>query len=198
MFTGLIQEVGKISSIKDIEEGKELEIKCPNIISEINVNDSIAINGTCLTATQLNNDSFIAQAVHVTLEKTSLGFINQDSEINLELALRPIDRLGGHYVQGHVNSMAIVTDIEMIGDNWNFKFKIDPKYKKYIVKEGSIAIDGTSLTISDHNENKDVFSVTIIPHTLEKTIFRNYKVGSRVNIEFDMLMKYLESLMAND
>ncbi len=194
MFTGIILEVGKISSVKDITEGKEFIINCPKIIKEIEVKDSIAINGTCLTAIELQKDSFKAQAVHITLEKTSLGNLQENSQVNLELALRPIDRMGGHFVQGHVNTMATITEIETIGSNWNFSFQIDQKYSKYIVKEGSISIDGTSLTISDHNDKKNIFKVTIIPHTLENTIFGQYTVGLKVNIEFDMLFKYLESL----
>ncbi len=194
MFTGLIQEVGSITKVQSNKEGKVFTIHCPKLFSEIKVNDSVAVNGTCLTATELKDHSFKAQAVHVTLEKTSLGSLELDSNVNLELALRPIDRMGGHFVQGHVNTLAEIKEIEMIGDNWNFTFEIHKKYSKYIVREGSISIDGTSLTISDHNEQKNQFKVTIIPHTLDKTIFRNYKVKTRVNIEFDMLFKYLESL----
>ena len=194
MFTGIILEVGKITSVKNITEGKEFQIQCPKIIKEIQVKDSIAINGTCLTAIELKEDSFKAQAVHVTLDKTSLGGLKENSSVNLELALRPIDRMGGHFVQGHVNTMATICEIEKIGSNWNFSFEIDQKYSKYIVKEGSISIDGTSLTISDHNISKNIFKVTVIPHTLSNTIFGQYIEGQKVNIEFDMLFKYLESL----
>jgi len=194
MFTGIILEVGKIDQVSTITEGREFTITCPKIIKEIQVKDSVAVNGTCLTAIEVSENSFKAQAVHVTLEKTSLGSLEENSCVNLELALRPIDRMGGHFVQGHVNTMATIKEIDKIGANWNFSFEIEPKYAKYIVKEGSISIDGTSLTISDHSDLKNIFKVTIIPHTLDHTIFGKYKVGSKVNIEFDMLFKYLESL----
>jgi len=197
MFTGLVSEVGTIQTIKENQEGKYFKVACPKLITEIEINDSISVNGVCLTAVQKSESSFQCQAVHVTLEKTSLGQLEEGSDVNLELAMRLNDRLGGHFVQGHVNTTTQISHIETIGDNWNFKFTTPNNFEKYIVKEGSISIDGTSLTISDHAEDKSWFKVTVIPHTLEHTLFGGYKLDQKVNLEFDMILKYLESLSSS-
>jgi len=192
MFTGLIKDIGKIISITENESGKEFIIKT-KLISEIGIDDSVAINGTCLTATEINNDSFKMQAVHVTLEKTNLGNLKIGQHVNLELALRPVDRLGGHFVQGHVNGVGEFIRAEERGGNYEIWISLPENLRKYTISEGSIALDGISLTIAAiENEN---IMVSIIPHTWEFTNLSERKPGDIINIEVDMLAKYVEQFV---
>ena len=190
MFTGLVKDIGTIISVEENTEGKIFEIKT-NLISEIKIDDSVAVNGCCLTATKINENSFIAQAVHVTLEKTSLGYLQVGSKANLELAMRLSDRLGGHLVQGHVNAKAKLKSIEPKGNNINLWFDIPVTQMKYIISEGSIAISGISLTVAAIVENSVM--VTIIPHTWHHTNLNTLNINDEVNIEVDMMAKYLEN-----
>lgn len=193
MFTGLIQELGSIRKIIPNEEGAKFEIVCPELIKEISIDDSIALNGCCLTAVTLSEDSFIAQAVHVTLEKTMIGTLKEGSQVNLELALRAGDRLGGHMVQGHVNSVCKITNIKQVGEYTVTEFSLPKDYRKYLISEGSVALNGVSLTVARLND--DNFSVSFIPHTLEKTTFGKAKVGDSINLEIDMIAKYVENFV---
>ncbi|MFT6630199.1 MAG: riboflavin synthase [Bacteriovoracaceae bacterium] len=193
MFTGLIKDIGKVIQIKANAEGKEIVIETTKLSSEINIDDSVATNGVCLTATKIKNKQFTVQAVHVTLEKTSIGSLKVGSIVNLELALRPMDRLGGHIVQGHVNGLGKVKNIKTLGKNFEIEFSATPDLFKYIIKEGSIALDGISLTIA-RITNKS-FTVSIIPHTYENTTLYSKKIGDSVNIEVDMMAKYLENFL---
>ncbi len=193
MFTGLVKEMGQLVSSTVTAEGKRLKIKAPKLISEIAIDDSVSVNGVCQTAVKIDGDCFEMIAVHTTLEKTTLGRLKQGDNVNLELALRASDRLGGHIVQGHVNGTATLEHVENFGENYNLKFKIDTSLRKYIIAEGSIAIDGISLTVSAIGETW--FAVTIIPHTWNNTVLGQRKVGSEVNIEVDVLAKYLENLV---
>lgn len=193
MFTGLIQEVGIIESITTNAEGKEFVIKAPNLIRDIKIDDSVATNGVCLTATKIQGDTFRVQAIHVTLEKTSIGHLKPHDKVNLELSLRPHDRLGGHFVQGHVNALGNVKKIEKIGNNWEIEVTFPPELRKYMISEGSIALDGISLTIARLSETS--LTVAIIPHTLEKTSLSSKKVGDVLNLEVDMIAKYIENFL---
>lgn len=196
MFTGLIKDLGKVKNMTKIPEGIEFEIET-KLIGEISIDDSIAVNGVCLTATKITNNSFFAQAVNVTLEKTSLKSITQSSLVNLELALRYSDRLGGHIVQGHVNGIAEITSLKNFGENFEIWFRVPHENRKYIIKEGSIALDGISLTVADVNfeNNHSEMMVTIIPHTWNHTQLHTKKVGDIVNLEVDMMAKYLENII---
>jgi riboflavin synthase len=167
-------------------------VECPQLISEIQIDDSIAVNGVCLTAVKVNTRSFEAQVVHTSLQKTSLGELRIGTEVNLELALRFSDRLGGHIVQGHVESLGRIEQIISKGENKEFKIKVPQNLLKSIVQEGSIAIDGTSLTVA--KLQAPYIWISIIPHTMERTIFKNYRVGQSVNLETDILIKYLSQL----
>lgn len=189
MFTGLIKEVGVISSITNNKEGKVFTIKCPKLAPFIKIDDSIATNGVCLTATQISPNSYTAQAVHTTLEKTTLGFLKIGSPVNLELALLPTERLGGHFVQGHVNGMGKLQNITHKGENKNITLRLPHELTKFIIDEGSIAIDGISLTVA--KIVNDQVTVTIIPHTWKHTNLCHKKTGDHFNIEVDMLAKYL-------
>ena len=191
MFTGLIKDIGEIASITPNESGKEFLIKTPKLITEIQIDDSIATNGVCFTATQVNSDAFKVQAVHITLEKSNLGALKVGDSVNLELALRPIDRLGGHLVQGHVNGLGEFIDSKQLGDNWELEFSLPNNLKKYVINEGSIAIDGISLTVAKVTDRG--IKVSIIPHTFENTTLGLKKIGETVNIEVDMMAKYLEN-----
>lgn len=198
MFTGLIKDIGKIVLIEENLEGKIFEIETQLALS-IGIDDSVAVNGVCLTAIAVTPNRVRMQAVHVTLEKTNLGFLNLGSSVNLELALKYSDRLGGHLVQGHVNGLATVASISNRGDNYNLWYEIPQELVKFIVKEGSVALDGISLTIADVRDNQ--LMVTIIPHTWNHTQIHHLKIGMKVNIEVDsnavMMASYLDVLFAN-
>ena len=193
MFTGLIEEVGKIVKFEPMPGGKRIRILASKILDDLKVDDSIAINGVCLTATKIESDGFWADAVGETLEKSSLSFLNEGSEINVERALRLSDRLGGHLVQGHVNGLADVVGITKRGDNYLLELLLPEKLTRYTIEEGSITIDGISLTIAQLSGNK--IGLSIIPHTWLNTTLRNKKIGDKVNIETDVIAKYIEKLM---
>ncbi len=193
MFTGLVKEMGQLVSSVTTAEGKRLKIKAPKLIGEIAVDDSVSVNGVCQTAVKIDGDCFEMIAVHTTLEKTTLGKLKQGDNVNLELALRASDRLGGHIVQGHVNGTAELQHVENFGENYNLRFKIHSDLRKYIIAEGSIAIDGISLTVSAIGDHW--FGVTIIPHTWHNTVLGQRSVGDKVNIEVDVLAKYIENLI---
>jgi riboflavin synthase len=193
MFTGLIKDVGTIAKVSSNKEGREFTITT-KLAKNIQVDDSIATNGVCLTATKVSENSFNAQAVHITLEKTSLGKLKTNDAVNLELALLPTDRLGGHFVQGHVSGTATFKSVKNTGKNFELTFEInDQKLLKYMILEGSIAIEGISLTIARLSGAN--LTVTIIPHTWEQTNLSTKKIGDVVNIEVDMMAKYLENFM---
>jgi riboflavin synthase len=196
MFTGLIQELGTIQSISSNAEGKEFIIKAPNLIKEIEIDDSVATNGVCLTATQIKGDTFKVQAIHMTLEKTSIGTLRVGDKVNLELSLRPTDRLGGHFVQGHVNGLGKIKSIKTIGQNWEIEVAFPKELRKYMISEGSITLDGISLTIA--RLTSETLTVAIIPHTLEKTSLSAKKVGDVLNLEVDMIAKYIENFLRFD
>lgn len=194
MFTGLVKEIGRVVSALPNKEGKELAIASSTLVKQVEIDDSVAVNGVCQTVTRIENDKFFVQAVHTSLEKTTLGALRSGDEVNLELALTLQDRLGGHIVQGHVNDVGRIVGITSIGNNYLVSIQLSNENVKYVVKEGSITIDGISLTVAEFDRNAAVATVSIIPHTWENTILRNKKVGSNVNIEVDILAKYVESL----
>lgn len=193
MFTGLIEEIGKIENIRKVGNGIELRIFCKKILSKINIDDSIAVNGVCLTATKIESNGFIAQAVDETIRKTTLKELKANQEVNLETALTLNKMLGGHLVLGHIDSIGRLLNIQNEDLGTLFQFQYDSNYSKYLVDVGSITIDGVSLTVAQLEESK--FTVSIIPHSLQNTIFRNYKVGQEVNLEFDVIGKYVERML---
>ena len=195
MFTGLVKEIGVVKSVSSNQEGKELVIYSKSLIKEISIDDSVSINGACQTATRVADDHFVVQTVHTSLEKTTLDNLRVGEEVNLELALQLTDRLGGHLVQGHVNAMAAIIDIQNKGKNYTVKAKIDREQMRYIVSEGSVTIDGISLTVANVDREQNTFTVSVIPHTWLNTVLRNRKVGSVINIEVDILGKYVENLL---
>jgi riboflavin synthase len=196
MFTGLIQEIGTVVSVSQNKEGKEFIIKAPVLIKEIQIDDSVATNGCCLTATEIKGETFKVQAVHMTLQKTSIGLLRPNDKVNLELSLRPQDRLGGHFVQGHVNAMAKIKQIKTIGENWEVEVSFPTELRKYMISEGSVTLDGISLTIA--KLGPESLTVAIIPHTLEKTTLGTKKAGDHLNLEVDMIAKYIENFLSLD
>ncbi|MFI5391388.1 MAG: riboflavin synthase [Bacteriovoracales bacterium] len=193
MFTGLIKEIGILKSVETNPEGKLLGIKSKDLIKEIGIDDSVSINGACQTVVKIKGDIFYVQAVHVTLEKTTFGALRPSNQVNLELSLRPMDRLGGHFVSGHVNGVGQISKITSQGKNYLITVKYSKDLEKYIIPEGSIAIDGISLTVA--YQKRGELTVSIIPHTYEKTTLGSKKVGDKVNLEVDLLAKYLEKLL---
>jgi riboflavin synthase len=193
MFTGLVKEIGEIKSVVTNPEGKLLGIKSRELIKEIAIDDSVCVNGACQTVVKVKGDIFYVQAVHVTLEKTTFGNLKPGNPVNLELSLRPMDRLGGHFVSGHVNGTGQITKVQSQGKNWLITVKYPKELEKYIIQEGSIAIEGVSLTVA--YLKKGEMTVSIIPHTYEKTTLGSKKVGDKVNLEVDLLAKYIEKLL---
>ena len=196
MFTGLIKEIGTIKNITPNAEGCEISISCNELLPLIEIDESVAVNGCCLTATKIDSDSFKVQAVHVTLEKTTTGKLKVGSKVNLELALRASDRLGGHFVQGHINGIGKLTNFFQRGDNYELGIEVPKELKKYMIQEGSIALDGISLTLARVDESNTV-TVSIIPHTWDNTILGTKKIGDSINIEVDVLAKYLENFISS-
>jgi riboflavin synthase len=193
MFTGIIQEVGKVKEITRSTDFAQIEITCGQVLSKLNIGDSIAVNGVCLTATNINTTSFEADVMIKTLELTSLGKLSNSDLVNLELAMSASDRFGGHFVQGHVDAVAVVTKTLVTKDWTQIQIKVSPDLLKYIVAQGSICLDGVSLTVGEVAQ--DLISVWLIPKTLEKTNFADKKIGDVLNVEVDLLAKHVERLM---
>ena len=196
MFTGLIQAVGILAGAEHRPDGRRLRIRCPELAGAIAVDDSIASNGVCLTAVTVDAEGFSAHAIPVTLEKTTLGGLHEGARINMELALRMGDRLGGHLVQGHVNATGRVLAVTERGDNWLIRIAYPADQRSYLMAEGSITVDGVSLTVAALDD--EALTVSLIPHTLERTNLRDRKPGDAVNLEVDAMAKYVESLLRGD
>lgn len=194
MFTGLIAERGIVRRA-DLRKGPllVLEVEARELASALGRGDSIAVNGVCLTATKVGRKKFLADVVPETLAKTTLGDIRPGREVNLELPPTPGDRLGGHLVQGHVDGTATVVRVEPEGDSTRLWFEPDPELLRYVAPKGSIAVDGVSLTVA--TAGRASFSVALVPHTLAVTTLGGLNVGDRVNVEVDVVAKYLERLI---
>ena len=196
MFTGLIGELGSITAIEKGESSAVFTINAPKLISQIAVGDSVAVNGVCLTATAISGTSFTADVMIQTLSLTSLSGVGVDSPVNLELAAQLNSRLGGHMVQGHVDGVAKVVGLTP-GDKWaQFDITVPPHLAKYIVNQGSICLDGVSLTVGSIDDSNNVVTVWLIPETLEATNLSGKSAGDLVNVEVDVLAKYVERLLA--
>jgi riboflavin synthase len=192
MFTGLIAALGSVRALERDSAGATLTIASP-LAGELNEGDSIAVNGVCLTATEIGDGSFRAQAMIETLERSSLGQLEAGGQVNLELPLRAGDRLGGHVVQGHVDGTGSVLDRREEGFSRVLEIEIEPRLARYLVEKGSVAVDGVSLTVSALGEHG--FAVSLIPETLQRTSLGEVATGSLVNIEVDILAKHVERLM---
>jgi len=196
MFTGLIGELGSITAIEKGESSAVFIINAPKLIGEIVVGDSVAVNGVCLTATAISGTTFTADVMIQTLSLTSLGQLSVASTVNLELAAQLNSRLGGHMVQGHVDGVAKVVGLTP-GDKWaQFDITVPSHLSKYIVNQGSICLDGVSLTVGSIDDSNNVVTVWLIPETLENTNLSTKSAGDLVNVEVDVLAKYVERLLA--
>jgi riboflavin synthase len=195
MFTGLVQERGSVTTIVRAETSAQITIKAPLLAPQIKTGDSVSVDGVCLTATAVTADSFTADAMVQTLAITSLGKIEQASEVNLELAARLDARMGGHIVQGHVDGTGTLVALTP-GEQWmKCEVKVDKALLKYIVAKGSICFSGISLTVGEVNDETSVVTVWLIPETLERTTIGKKKAGDVINIEVDVLAKYVERMM---
>ena len=196
MFTGLIAELGTITAIDKGESSAVFTIAAPALISQIALGDSVAVNGVCLTATSIAGDTFTADVMVQTLAVTSLSQLTDGSPVNLELAALLNTRMGGHMVQGHVDGVATVVGLTP-GEKWaQFEITVPEKLAKYIVNQGSICLDGVSLTVGEINDSNNVVTVWLIPETLERTNLSGKKAGDLINVEVDVLAKYVERLLA--
>jgi riboflavin synthase len=196
MFTGLIQYVGEVSKIEQADTSARLTINCPPITSEIKVGDSVSVNGVCLTVTDFDNDSFSVDVMVQTLNLSSIGKLVIKDLVNLELATKSQDRLGGHIVQGHVDGLAQVVAITQEPKWQRMDLKLPDKLMKYVVAQGSIALDGVSLTVGELNDASNQVTVWLIPETLANTNLASKKVEDYLNVEVDVLAKYVERLIA--
>ena len=196
MFTGLVSELGSITTITRGESSAVFTIKAPQSVAGLAVGDSIAVNGVCLTATSLTADSFTADVMVQTLNLTSLSQVEAGSQVNLELAAKMDMRMGGHIVQGHVDGVATVLQLAP-GEKWaQFDITVPAELMKYVVAQGSITLDGVSLTVGSFEDGSNLVTVWLIPETLAKTNLGGKKPGDLVNVEVDILAKYVERLMS--
>lgn len=195
MFTGIIEEFGAVKDIKKDSKGARLSIFAKTILEGSKIGDSITVNGACLTAVNIFNNSFEADVAPETLKKTNLGELKSGSRVNLERALRLSDRLGGHLVTGHIEGTGVIKEKKKFGNSVEFFIEASKELLRYIVQKGSIAIDGISLTVVDVKDRS--FSIAVIPHTLEVTTLGVKNIGDSVNIETDIIGKYVEKMLPN-
>jgi riboflavin synthase len=191
MFTGIIEDLGVVSNLKKEFNNLHISIKS-NITAELKIDQSVAHNGVCLTVIAINNDEYTVTAIKETLDKTNLSTLKVSDKVNLERAMKLGDRLDGHIVQGHVDQTAVCTEIVENNGSWVFTFNYDASLNNITIEKGSITVNGTSLTVV--NSKRNSFSVAIIPFTYEHTNFNTFEIGTEVNLEFDVLGKYVAKL----
>ncbi len=196
MFTGIIEELGRIKSVSHGGSSIKLSICCKTVLENTKIGDSIAVNGICLTVTEMAKDWFAADVMPETLRKTSLSKLETSSMVNLERALRLSDRLGGHIVSGHIDGIGMIVNIKKEDNAIWYSISANDSILRYIVMKGSVAIDGTSLTVAYVDDS--CFKVSIIPHTSQVTIIGAKKVGDIVNVECDVIGKYIEKLVSGN
>ncbi|MCY7854344.1 riboflavin synthase subunit alpha [Bacillus spizizenii] len=189
MFTGIIEETGTIESMKKAGHSMALTIKCSKILEDVHLGDSIAVNGICLTVTDFTKNQFTVDVMPETVKATSLNDLSKGSKVNLERAMAANGRFGGHFVSGHVDGTAEITRIEERSNAVYYDVKMDHSLTKTLVLKGSITVDGVSLTIFGLTE--DTVTISLIPHTISETTFSEKTIGSKVNIECDMIGKYM-------
>ena len=193
MFTGLVQELGTVAALEQQADALRLSIRAPQTVSDARLGDSIAINGVCLTIAELDGDIFCADVMQESLDRTGLGQLKEGARVNVEPALLPTTRLGGHMMQGHVDGTARLVSREH-SEHWDvLRFSLPRDLARYVVEKGSIAVNGTSLTVSAVGE--DWFEVSLIPTTLRDTNLGTLEVGASVNIEVDVIAKYVEKML---
>jgi riboflavin synthase len=193
MFTGLVEEVGEIAALSESSEFRTIRVRARLVLEDMRSGSSIAVNGVCLTATRAGAGAFTADLSHETLARTTLGALVPGTLVNLERPMRADGRFGGHIVQGHVDGIGRIHRFERQGDNWNLEIVYPASGAGYIVEKGSIAVNGISLTVAGLGRT-GTFSVAVIPYTFENTNLKAAKAGDPVNLEFDIVAKYVENL----
>jgi riboflavin synthase len=196
MFTGLIESMGRVLSSRPLKQGRELTVDAGFDLSSDRVGDSIAVDGVCLTATAIDGSRFTAVASAETVSRSTLGGLKPGSKVNIERAMLLSSRLGGHLVLGHVDCVGVIRVMEGVSESVRIGIRYDAKYSRYIIEKGSVAVDGISLTVN--RVEGDLFEVNVIPHTAVSVTLTRKKPGDRVNLEFDLIGKYVERLMKQD
>ena len=196
MFTGIIEELGKIQEIETRSSGMQFTISAKLVMDDLNIGDSISINGVCLTVTEKKEKEFNLDLVPETLEKSNLGELIEGNYVNLERAMQASDRIGGHILQGHVETLGVILDKQQQEDNAVISVGLDPEWLRYCIPKGSIALDGISLTIAKIEAN--IVEIALIPHTLENTTLGLKSKSDTLNIETDIIGKYIDRLLTFD
>jgi len=193
MFSGIVEETGKVNGIVKKGDIVELRIEAEKVIDDLKEGDSISVNGVCLTVEKIENKKFYVSLTHQTLRDTDLGKLKIGENVNLERSLKLNDRVGGHFLTGHIDFVSRVISIEKRGNSGILKFSVPQEFRKYIVKKGSIGVEGISLTVSEIKNG--IVSIFLIPFTLQNTNLKDKKSGSYLNIEVDMMAKYIENFI---
>ena len=196
MFTGIVEELGRIKTIEPKSKGIRYTIAAQVVMGDLKTGDSISVNGVCLTIVEKEKDSFCMDLIEETLNKSNLGELKKGDYVNLERAMKPSDRFGGHIVQGHVETVGIILEKEIQGEEANLMVGLDPEWLRYCIPKGSITLDGVSLTISGINGN--IVEIALIPHTLENTTLGIKGKSDTLNIETDIIGKYIDRLLTFD
>jgi riboflavin synthase len=193
MFSGIVSQTVKVHALDDKPGKRDITLEMPEQIVRLKIGDSVAVNGTCLTVVTLTDNLVSFEAVPQTLQATNLGLLQVGDNVNAELAMCYGDPVGGHMVQGHVDTTLLINNIIVTGAAYEVSFNLPERYRAYVVDKGYVTLDGMSITVQ--NVQQDTFSVALIPHTRAATIAGDYKVGSAVNFEVDMMAKYIKNLM---
>lgn len=191
MFTGIIETLGTVKQLTTVKDNLDITIES-TITNQLKIDQSVAHNGVCLTVVEINDDQYKVTAIKETLDKTNIGDLQINDIVNIERAMKLGDRLDGHIVQGHVDQTAICTEATETNGSWLHTFEYDPKLNNITIEKGSITVNGVSLTVV--NSQKNSFSVAIIPYTYEHTNFKQFKIGTKINLEFDVIGKYVKRL----
>jgi riboflavin synthase len=194
VFTGIVHEVGRVRAAEGVEDGIRLIVEAPVTAASLRAGDSVAVSGVCLTAESVDRSTVVFHAVPETIRRTTLGGLHRGSTVNIEPALRAGDPLGGHYVQGHVDVVGKIQSVEAEGEGLRVVIEAPPELLRYCVEKGSVAVDGVSLTVAELFD--DSFAVALVPHTIEATTLSELAPGREVNLEPDVLAKYVERLAA--
>ncbi len=195
MFTGIVEEIGLIKEIKEKQDARRFKITAKKILDDLKMGESICINGACQTVIEIGKNFFAVEAMRETLNRTNFGQLTVDEPVNLESSLKLSDRLGGHLVSGHIDCIGEILDIIPKQDSHIFKIQFSSRYTPLVIQKGSIAVEGISLTVIDVGEN--YFTVGIIPYTWENTNLKNKRVNDSVNLEFDLIGKYVQKMLSN-
>ena len=195
MFTGLVEETGVVRSVRPFGRGRRLTIEAVRVMDDLKIDDSVAVNGCCQTVVARTDNTFDVEAIEETLAKTTLGSFSAGRRVNLERAMQLGGRLGGHLVQGHVDCRGVVDSIDELEASHNIWVEFPDEFSRYVIPVGSICIDGISLTVARKDNNR--LMVSIIPHTWKETTIGELRSGSEVNLEFDLIGKYVESILAH-